>query len=469
MTINTVQKEKNIEIKVRPKINLATIADGEEFNVIRSCLDVMRNNKNNKNALHEASKELARTLDNCFGMKTTIAIVSFVDGMGFYGYNVFPSMRTGHEIINSLNNLDFKNIRAIWQQSAWHIDIDARMLYDISNKLTSAEMATLLLYCIEQVVFDYDTPIRIAYTIAKFEMDMKEIDKYIARSSRINDIFMIPFMLGCSYSTFILNDKKNLEHLHANSIIAATDKSFARYISAVKKIYFTYGAAEIVDQSQFMIDKKIIAILNWIYEGLNDLRHSALRLIENIQRFMVACRSPYVRLLFKNMMLHFNSTAPVQGTHQRGINPVGDTFVSYTSEDYVNPELQALRDKQKNDYWKEYIASCESKFMGEFIDNRGYIKKVTTEEIDMIRVEAEGIESIDDKVYLLEKLYKHIATIDAALDMIESGNAKKVKQTKNQLLAIKAYAQETRAYIMKYKIQPSRYGLYIKYPAGYEG
>ena len=90
----------------------------------------------------------------------------------------------------------------------------------------------------------------------------------------------------------------------------------------------------------------------------------------------------------------------------------------------------------------------------------------------MIMVEAEAIESVDDKVYLLEKLYREISAIDAALDMLDSKdpkNQKKVKQTRNELLMLKEYSNDVRMRIMKIKLQPARYGLYIKYPGGYEG
>ena len=461
---------------IEPKLSLKDISNGEEFKVIRSTIDIMIRNKTDKHALHHACMELARSLKLAFGMETTIAIVSPEDSVNFYGYNVFPSIPAVKAIINKVDDPeDFKNIREIWKRCKWHIDIDGAMLYDPSNRLNSAEMATLLLYCIEQVVFDYDTPIRIAYNIKQFETEMRPIDRYIAKSSRLRDIFIIPFMVGCATTSFVYADPARVEALKLNSIIASNEESFARYQRAVEKIVFRYGRGELVDQSQFMMDKKLRYILIWVYEGLNDLRHSSMRLIENIRRYMTACRSPYVRLVFKNMLVHFLATQP-NTTNMQGPTvgtPGGFTQPVYSLEEgYINPELEQAINKQHDDYWKEYVATVESKYAGEFIDKNGYFKKVSREDLDMIMVEAEAIESVDDKVYLLEKLYKEISAIDAAIDMLDSKDAKnqkKVKQTKNELLLLKEYASDVRMRIMRVKLQPPRYGLYIKYPGGYEG
>lgn len=457
---------------IEPKLSLKDICNGEEFGVIRSTLDVIIKHKTDKKVIHDACIELSRSLKLCFGMETTIAVVDSIDNTGFYGYNVFPHISTVRAIVNNLQDEeDFKRIRELWKRCKWHIDIDGTMLYDTSNRLNSADMATLLLYCIEQVVFDYDTPLKIAYNIANFEMQMRPVDRYIAKSSRLRDIFIIPFVLGCAYTSFIYADPEKVEALRMNSIVGATPESFERYQRAVEKILFRYGRGELIDQSQFMMDKKIKYILIWIYEGLNDLRHSSMRLIENIRRYMVACRSPYVRLVFKNMMLHFLATQPVTSAHTGPSVSSTNTFAHHVVglEEYINPELEAAINRQHDDYWREYIATVESKFHGDFMDKNGYFKKITREDLDMVMVEAEAIESVDDKVYLLEKLYKHISAIDAALDMLESKDGKKVKQTKNELLALKEYANDVRARILRTKLQSTRYGLYIKYPGGYEG
>ena len=105
-----------------------------------------------------------------------------------------------------------------------------------------------------------------------------------------------------------------------------------------------------------------------------------------------------------------------------------------------------------------------------FLDRNGFCKTVTQQDIDLIRVEAENIESPDDKVYLLKSLYRYIDLVEAALDMLDDPKtASKVQQKKSELMRLQEDLQETRKYIMNYRIQPEQYGLFIKYPRGFEG
>ena len=97
-------------------------------------------------------------------------------------------------------------------------------------------------------------------------------------------------------------------------------------------------------------------------------------------------------------------------------------------------------------------------------------KIISQKDVDIIRAEAEAITSTDDKVYLIEDLYKLIDPVETALKWLDDPKkAKKVQQSKEELLRLQRSLVETREYIMNAKIPQERYGLYIKYPKGYEG
>ena len=93
-------------------------------------------------------------------------------------------------------------------------------------------------------------------------------------------------------------------------------------------------------------------------------------------------------------------------------------------------------------------------------------RKNLQRELDLIRVEAEAIESTDDKYYMMKKLHEAMEEIVTQLELAENS-----KDTKNEekLLAQQAYAQEIRQYIMGRPVGRKRYGLFVEYPEGYEG
>ena len=95
---------------------------------------------------------------------------------------------------------------------------------------------------------------------------------------------------------------------------------------------------------------------------------------------------------------------------------------------------------------------------------------ISQRDIDIIRVKAEAITSTSDKVYLIEELYKQADAVQEALSLLESPEtAQKVRQSRDELLRLQQSIEETRAFIIDSRIPEKRYGLFVKYPKGYEG
>ena len=96
------------------------------------------------------------------------------------------------------------------------------------------------------------------------------------------------------------------------------------------------------------------------------------------------------------------------------------------------------------------------------------ITKVTQKDLDLIRVEAEDVTTVDDKYFLMEKLHKYIEVLDAQIDALDEDSNVSARE-KEKLLNLQSYSQEIRQFIMGRPIGPKRYGLFVEYPKGYEG
>ena len=94
--------------------------------------------------------------------------------------------------------------------------------------------------------------------------------------------------------------------------------------------------------------------------------------------------------------------------------------------------------------------------------------KVTTRDLDILSIQAENIKTPEDKMYMIHKVYDYIEAIDAE-------NVKKVKKDGTAPKAIKdtrldrLNAIRTKILATSVTSADERYGLYVKYPAGYEG
>lgn len=97
-------------------------------------------------------------------------------------------------------------------------------------------------------------------------------------------------------------------------------------------------------------------------------------------------------------------------------------------------------------------------------------KKVTQEDLDMIRIKMEDIDSTEDKTFLLEKLYQYIRGIDSELKSFDpSSDSSEAEERKAELLRLKEDAQDIRKQIISRQLPSGHYGLFVQYPKGYEG
>ena len=431
----------------------ADITSGNEFITLGKCFDNLLHFKNDKDVLNDALTMIRRVLNRCFGIDCTIAIIDTAPDFGFYGFNMYPSVDSINKIVTDLiSNIDVNSIRDVWRQcNMWHIDIDGKMLYDLSAKFTPNEITTLLLYNIEEMIFDYETPVKISYAIynalSMFDYRVSSVSK----SDACKALYSIPFIYACSF----VNYRTNIDNA---SLLMRDNHTMERYRSAIKKIMSRFGTYGIIDRDKLDLERGVVSIMNWIFESVNDLKYSSGRLRKNLIAQIHACRSPFVREVLQDIFFKFSKiTNKLPSMEQWGLPET--------------PEMKDMNEKIVDEHWKQmYHYALENALNNEFLDKNGYAKKVTQQEIDMLRIECSNIESTDDKLYMLERMYRLQNIVDNSLDMLSDPKmSKRVKQSRNELEKLRDHLQEVRLTIIKTNIAPQRFGLFVKYPQGYEG
>ena len=145
-------------------------------------------------------------------------------------------------------------------------------------------------------------------------------------------------------------------------------------------------------------------------------------------------------------------------------NAVNESYQIETPASKKLKEAQVIHDIQKK--FDKVVEAAE----GTLVDKLGRCKRVTQEEIDVLRIEIEKIETVDDKVYYMEKVYDKLNIVQYALDLIGNhmGNGK-VRDTKATLLNQKEQLLQIREAIIAKQIVKQKLRLWVKYPEGYEG
>ena len=102
------------------------------------------------------------------------------------------------------------------------------------------------------------------------------------------------------------------------------------------------------------------------------------------------------------------------------------------------------------------------------VDSSGRVRRLVARDLDIYRAELERVNTIDDKIFLLERLYDLMDVAEYAKYMLEE-NPKRVMQSEETIDAYILAVQEIIAMTNARKISKTKYGLFIKYPADYEG
>lgn len=102
--------------------------------------------------------------------------------------------------------------------------------------------------------------------------------------------------------------------------------------------------------------------------------------------------------------------------------------------------------------------------------------KITDRELTMLEVEAESIETTDDKLWIIQTIYDYLEAISEqqAKRYKKMGNGKPSKADIDQMMANDARVDrlnKLRAKVMATKVHDmeDHYGVFVRYPRGYEG
>ena len=128
-------------------------------------------------------------------------------------------------------------------------------------------------------------------------------------------------------------------------------------------------------------------------------------------------------------------------------------------------------DSYKELLTEQYLVQEHRKIIQEglnLFDKYGKLKKISQSDIDIIEIEAGRIENEDDKIYVLDLIYDKLDLINAGLQLINEKKQDKVPVSKDKLLNFKSQLEKLRKQVLETPIN-KQYGLFIKYPVGYEG
>lgn len=197
------------------------------------------------------------------------------------------------------------------------------------------------------------------------------------------------------------------------------------------------GKGSIVKKTEKDVDNDLGVTMNWAIENISQLQYRKDKLKRSLTLLTITSPSNFIKRMvgeIKEKVFGKNEKAPA-------FFNITEAFILSKK---VKPPIGAIDKRTKK------------------------VVKLQNRDLDIYRAELERVATTDDKIFLLERLYDLLDIAEYAKRMcIENPNM--VLQSEK---TIDAYIDRLNDLIQKVGSKPisrKKFGLYIKYPDGYEG
>lgn len=370
----------------------------------------------------------------------------------FFGMSVYPTHETADKIVEAmLENKPLEAYQTIWgNNDKWIIEIDSKLLYDKKLNANPAEITAALLHEIGHVVYSNSIPTKLHKSMSLTFLQLPYSIKVLLKNTKAtwSSIFLPVVAQASSTPSYSL--KKELD---ADKYAAAMGYGDA-LSELLRKIVQTYNSS-LVEDGESSMDKDLGVACRWATEQACQLEVRRDRLKNSIDTITLASPSKYTREIFQAMNVKLF----------RGVESTQSLVARRSRGAYVT-EGTASIDLEKGVAMTAMLESAKKKFF----DKTGHIKKISQQDIDILEIEAERIETQDDKIYILDVAYGYLEQLELMKEYLKSKDKKTVvpmseKQIDNMITQL----YDLRKRVLDIRIVDKQYGLFIKYPVGYEG
>ncbi|WP_304576728.1 M48 family metalloprotease [Romboutsia ilealis] len=411
---------------------------------IEDCIRNIQNQKNVEQNLHTIGKLLSREFS---GMTQTSTDVEFhldiVDNNtgNLFGASVYPSEAVMNRIVHMLTEErpTSEILGETWQRSLyWNIEIDSIILYDKNLKASPGEILAVILHELGHVAFSNSVPERLNRVFRTYTMIQSYKVKNVLKSNSVTKkILYFPILAACSSTNFKIGNNIKKE-------VIADDFAYRcgygeDLVNFIDKLLMSQGN-DLINKSEKSMDDDVKVFMQWSVENLTELNFRKNKLKHSLKIEILRNPSKYTRKIVQDIKDAMFG------------NDKQELYNQLVQESYVmNGIKKAKETTQQN------------------IDKMHKLKPLKWRDLDMYQAELSRVYSVDDKIYLLENLHDELDRANLALSLLDQGRIDKVGQSRQ---TVTEYRIEVLKLIEKAKaieIQKEKFGLFVKYPEGYEG
>lgn len=368
----------------------------------------------------------------------------------FFGMSVFPQESVADKIVDCMiNNKPLQAYEEIWMNNNnWIIEIDNKLLYDTKLNANPAEITAALLHEVGHTIYSNTIPQKLHKTMSLTYIQLPvKVKKILGIEKRSFRKIFLPVVAQAS-----LNPSYSLKkEIEADKYVIKM--GYAEPLdSLLQKILMTYGS-RFVECDAVEQEKNLKVACNWSAQQVIEIQNRKDTLKSSIDHVSLITPSKYVKSIFDDM----------NRSIFKGLESFDEVVARRGRGKFVTEGTYAILNQPES---FNYVMEAAAK---EKLDKYGRVRKITQQDVDIVSIQAEKIENQNDKVYLLDIIYDYIETLDLMDEYLHNGKKEAVQMNERQIKQLKDQLEELRLQVLKFKIVEKKYGVFIKYPVGYEG
>lgn len=340
------------------------------------------------------------------------------------------------------NNADF--LRKWAEIKEWHIEIDTRVLTKGNRLCVDEGRQFVALLCHEVGHVMTESPIRLVSNYKLKSLEFSMLEKLMLSNSKILRAIMLPMYTHTLQFFIVVRDRHDQKACEFAADAYVPDEYKGALVSYMNDHLLTNpeGSRTVIDASSF--DKEQMVGIELSKESVEMLKGRRELLKRQIQaQYNAPNSSPF----HKNLMKFI-------GKNLTGYDPETDKYVTLS-----------VKSTMESAYIREYDMQSAAAVKATM-----EATKVSSRDLDILEVQIDDVKTPEDKMYMIHKLYDYIEILGAE-------NAKLAKNSKKGITPdIIKDDRLDRLNSMRIRLLNKdvttlgdKYGVFVKYPAGYEG
>ena len=422
----------------------------------------------------EFCSQMATTLSltaACTGMKKEFE-VSIIDGRNeFYGMRVYPDLQEFNRFIVNNSNSDGTKFRKAWiyEINKYDIEIDKNMFDNSIISFNPQELTASILHELAHVAFN-DTASEKLYNSMRINKTLLRLNEQKAVAKLQGVLYIIPAIVACGMHQWNVGKDGILAEYAADKVFGITEYS-KHMSSAINKIIKAYGNTIVYSETdqENLVGTKV----KWCNINIVDISHRR----ELIQRDLFAMSCGSRSKAFKNACLNVLTRFGI-GLHD---TYTGELIATESVVDDVESGKYQLSgictkfdfdDKTPMQYGN-YVTMVKNALESTInwtaaTESKSKLPSLPADyDIDVISVEIDRIDNHADRIYTLDLIHNRLDQIREFEEYVDFNGT--ISRFKSKITSQRDTLEKMRVQVLNKRTLNKQYGVFVKYPVGYEG